>query len=49
MAYLLSRTTGLPGVVHEAEPVDGLGVFTPLSELVGPGACLLLILRRERR
>lgn len=49
IAYLLSRTTGLPILVREAEPVDGLGVFTTLSELVGLGACLLLILRREPR
>ena len=49
LAYLLSRTTGLPILVREAEPVDGLGVFTTLFELVGVGACLLLILRRTPR
>ena len=49
IAYLLSRTTGLPIVIREAEPVDGLGVSTTLSELVGLGACLLLILRKEPR
>ena len=34
VAYLLSRTTGLPGLTPEAEPVDGLGMFTTLAELV---------------
>jgi len=48
LAYVLSRTAGLPGVIGEPEPVDALGLFTTLSELVGAGACLLVILRRDR-
>jgi hypothetical protein len=48
-AYVLSRTTGLPVLIPEAEPVDGLGMLTTLGELVAVGACLLLTLRRERR
>jgi len=48
LAYVLSQTTGLPGLTTEAEPVDGLGIFTTLAELVGVSACLLLIPRTER-
>lgn len=32
--YLLSRTTGLPGLVPEPEPVDVLGGLTTLAEVV---------------
>jgi len=42
MAYVLSRTTGLPGLTPE--PVDWLGALTTLAELAGVSACLLLIL-----
>lgn len=47
LAYVLSRTSGLPGLVPDAEPIDGLGALTTLSELVGVAACLLLTLRRN--
>ena len=49
LAYLLSRTTGLPGVTSEPEPVDVLGLLTTVSELAGAAACLLVILRRNHR
>ena len=45
-AYLLSRTSGLPGA-SEVESVDTLGAITTLSELVGAAACAFLI-RRSR-
>jgi hypothetical protein len=48
LAYVLSRTTGLPVLHPETEPVDLLGVTTTLFELAGVVACLLLILRRKR-
>jgi peptidoglycan/LPS O-acetylase OafA/YrhL len=47
LAYLLSRTTGLPRL-SEPEPWDALGLFTTLSEVAGAAACLLIILRRDR-
>jgi hypothetical protein len=34
-AYLMSRTTGLPGLIAHQEPFDTLGVVTSLLELVG--------------
>jgi hypothetical protein len=49
LAYVLSRTTGVPVLVTAPEPLDGLGALTTSSELVGVLACLLLILRREPR
>jgi hypothetical protein len=48
IAYVLSRTTGLPGVLPEPEPVDGLGVLTTTGELVGVVACLVLTFRKEQ-
>lgn len=48
IAYLLSRTIGLPRLISEVEPVDGLGAITTLFELIGLGACLLLTLRTDR-
>lgn len=47
LAYVLSRTTGLPGVLPDPEPVDGLGVLTTSWELVGVAVCLLLTFRKE--
>jgi hypothetical protein len=49
LTYVLSRTTGMPVLVPEVEPLDGLGACTTLSELAGALACLLPILRREPR
>ena len=33
-AYLLSRTTGLPVLIPDPEPVDSLGVFTTSAEVL---------------
>jgi hypothetical protein len=46
LAYLLSRTTGLPPVSPSPEPVDGLGLFTTVTEVAG-AVCLLAASRRE--
>lgn len=49
VAYVLSRTTGLPLLSPNPEPVDALGVITTLCELVGVTACVLLTPGREHR
>jgi hypothetical protein len=49
LAYVLSRSTGLPLLAPGAEPVDVLGAVTTFFELVGAVACMLLTLRREPR
>jgi hypothetical protein len=48
IAYVLSRTSGIPWLAPLPEPLDGLGAVTTVCELVG-AACLLLTLRREPR
>jgi hypothetical protein len=48
VGYLLSRTTGLPLLVREPEPLEGLGLFITVAELAG-AACLLAASRREPR
>jgi hypothetical protein len=49
IAYVLSRTSGIPWLAPLPEPLDGLGAVTTVCELVGADACLLLTLRREPR
>jgi hypothetical protein len=41
-AYLLSRTTGLPGLITDPEEVDLLGVVTSSAEVVAAAAALFL-------
>jgi hypothetical protein len=48
-AYVLSRTTGIPWLAPDPEPLDGLGAVTTVCELVGANACVLLMLRRNPR
>ena len=52
-AYTLSRTTGIPLLSPEREPVDAVGVATNLVEALGFGFASLLVQRRpphrERR
>ncbi|MGN6575388.1 MAG: hypothetical protein ACTHKG_06855 [Nocardioides sp.] len=48
-AYVLSRTSGIPWLLPDPEPLDALGAVTTVSELAGANACVLLTLRREPR
>jgi hypothetical protein len=41
-AYLLSRTTGLPGLITDPEEVDLLGAVTSSAEVVAAAAAVLL-------
>jgi hypothetical protein len=41
-AYLLSRTTGLPGLITDPEEVDLLGVVTSSAEVVAAAAAVFL-------
>jgi hypothetical protein len=47
LAYVLSRTTGLPGLVDHPEPVDALGSATSFLEVAGACACVWLIALRS--
>ena len=49
-AYLLSRTTGLPVLIPDPEPVDILGVLTTSAEVVAAvAACCLPHVGKEPR
>lgn len=48
LAYVLSRTTGLPVLIPEPEEVDLLGVVTTIAEAVGVVSGVLLITRKEQ-
>ena len=41
-AYLLSRTSGIPGLITDPEAVDLLGVVTSSAEVVAAAAALFL-------
>ena len=47
LAYMASRTTGLPLLIPKPEEVDLLGVVTTIAEVAGALACVLLITRKE--
>jgi hypothetical protein len=48
--YLLSRTTGLPPLIPEPEPVDAVGTLTSLAEVAAALAVLgLPRIRKESR
>ena len=47
LAYLLSRTTGLPGLIAEREAVDPIGLITSVGELLGALAGIYLYANRE--
>lgn len=52
VAYLLSRTSGIPGLAPDRETVDGVGVATKLVEVAGLALALCLsqpIGRRPQR
>jgi drug/metabolite transporter (DMT)-like permease len=42
VAYVLAVTTGVPGLVPEPEPVDGLAVATKLVEVIGLAVAISL-------
>ncbi len=48
-AYALSVTTGVPWLVGEPEPVDGVGIATKAVEVVGLLSALQLITTRGGR
>jgi peptidoglycan/LPS O-acetylase OafA/YrhL len=47
LAYMLSRTVGLPGLLDTPETIDPLGVVTTAAEAVGVWACLPLLYRKD--
>lgn len=47
-AYVLSRTTGIPGLVPQPEPLDALGLATLVAELTAAVAALPLTPRKAR-
>lgn len=46
LAYLLSRTAGLPGLIPQPEQLDLLGLVTTTAEVVGVAAGVALIARK---
>jgi hypothetical protein len=47
VAYLLSRTAGLPGLIADPESVDPIGLATSVGELLGAFAGIVLHLNRK--
>lgn len=47
LAYLLSRTTGIPLLITTPEDTDPLGAVTSAAEVVGALACTVLIARKD--
>ena len=47
VAYLLSRTTGLPGLIGDPEAVDPIGLLTSVGELLGAVAGTALYINRK--
>jgi hypothetical protein len=48
VAYLLSRTVGLPWLVHEPEPFDLTGLVTVAGEVARGAAGIALLLRTRK-
>lgn len=48
LAYALSRTTGIPGLVPQPEPLDALGLATLVAELTAALAAIPLTPRKAR-
>jgi 4-amino-4-deoxy-L-arabinose transferase-like glycosyltransferase len=48
VSYLLSRTTGLPLLIGQAEQLDPLGIATTAAELAGVVAGAALMSRKDR-
>jgi hypothetical protein len=47
VAYLLSRTAGLPGLIGDPEAVDPIGLVTSVGELLGAFAGIVLYVNRK--
>ena len=48
VSYLLSRTTGIPLLIDEAEQLDPLGAVTTVAELAGALCGAMLMSRKDR-
>ncbi len=48
VSYLLSRSTGIPLLIGQAEELDPLGVATTAAELAGAACGVALISRKDR-
>jgi hypothetical protein len=48
VSYLLSRTTGIPLLIDEAEQLDPLGAVTTAAELAGALGGTVLMSRKDR-
>lgn len=48
-AYLMSRTTGLPGLLDRPEAIDAAGTLTTLVEALGAGTGVVLLTRTRRQ
>ena len=47
LAYLLSRTAGLPGLITQPEAADPLGLITSVGEVIGALAGIVLYANRK--
>ena len=47
VAYVLSRTSGLPFLITDPEALDPIGAVTSAAEVLGGLACLSLLARKE--
>jgi hypothetical protein len=47
LAYLLSRTTGVPGLIGDPEEPDALGLVTTVAEVVAAAVAAQLLHNRE--
>jgi hypothetical protein len=46
-AYVLSRSTGIPGLNHHQEPFDALGIAVTSLEVAGAAVLLWQLIRRS--
>lgn len=49
VSYVLSRTTGLPLLIGQAEQLDPLGTVTTAAELIGAVSSAALLSRKDRK
>ena len=47
LAYAMSRTTGIPWLIHHPEQLDALGLATSAAEVIAALSATLLITRKE--
>lgn len=48
LSYLLSRSTGIPLLIGQAEQLDPLGAATTIAELAGAVCGVALVSRKDR-